>query len=266
MNSKALLTLLALLGYCSVGTWWWNNNKTCCITGDSSAVATSTTATTSNLPLAFNWDKNEVIQGEGFAAYRDEQTKNLGPTDTLLIKTWYYDGETNDEQIAMQRAEAIKALYPTVAPRFKVVAEKRTAEDKYKTEKFEAASFSVIANQKALVKKEGNKVIIYFATNAKNKQVEAEIDTYLNTLAADMKANANLKVTATGFTDNVGDDNKNLELSQNRAAFAKELLIQKGADANRINTSGKGEAEPAADNATEEGRKLNRRVEFIINQ
>ncbi len=265
MNTKASLTLLALLAYCGFGWWWWNNKcAECC--GANVATNTVTNATKSDLPLAFNWEKNEAIQGTGFAAYHDEQIKNLGPTDTLVIKTWYYDGETNGEQTAIQRAEAIKALYPTVAPRFKVITEKRPADDKYKTESFAAAEFSVLQNKNSLVKIQDNKISIYFATNAQNKQVEKEIDDYLTKLATDMKANAAIKVTATGYTDNVGDDAKNLTLSQSRAAFAKTLLTQKGVDANRITTDGKGEANPAATNDTEEGRKQNRRVEFIINQ
>ncbi len=263
MNSKALLTLLALIAYCGFGTWWWNNNKTCCNNGASTAIAATTT---SNLPLAFNWEKNQAIQGDGFAAYRDEQIKNLGPTDTLQIKTWYYDGEANGEQVAIQRAEAIKALYPTIAPRFKVVTEKRTAEDKYKTEKFAAAEFSTLRNINSLVKKEGNKLIIYFGTNAKSDNIPKEIEDVITQLSNNMKSNANITVQTTGHTDNVGDDTKNMTLSKNRADFAKSLLVAKGADAAKVTAEGKGETTPAASNDDEAGRKLNRRVEFLINQ
>jgi outer membrane protein OmpA-like peptidoglycan-associated protein len=265
MNTKALLALLALLAYCGFGVWWWNNQKKDCnCNNTNSSIAAINTNT--DLPLAFNWDKNEVIKGNGFDAYINEQIKNLGPTDTLTIKTWYYDGETNGEQIAQQRAEAIKALYPNVAPRFKVITEKRSAEDKYKTEKFAAAEFNVIRNANSLVKKEDNKITIYFASNAKSDNIPKEIDDVLTQLANDMKANANITVQTTGHTDNVGDDAKNMILSTNRAEFAKSLLVKKGADVSKITATGKGETQPAATNDTDDGRKQNRRVEFLINK
>ncbi len=265
MNTKALLTLLGLLAYCGFGIWWWNDKKTeCNCNGTTAAVAGA--ATTNDLPLAFNWEKNEVVKGAGFDAYRDEQIKNLGPTDTLVIKTWYFDGEANGEQMAQQRAEAIKALYPAVAPRFKVITEKRTGEDKFKSEKFSAAEFSVARNANSLVKREDNKLIIYFGTNAKSDNIPKEIDDVITQLAADMKANANITVQTTGHTDNIGDDAKNMTLSKNRADFAKSLLVAKGADAAKITAEGKGETVPAASNDDEAGRKLNRRVEFLINK
>lgn len=71
-------------------------------------------------------------------------------------------------------------------------------------------------------------------------------------------------VTAEGHTDNTGDEKFNQTLSEKRAAAAKDYLVSKGVDANRITTSGKGESEPIADNKTAEGRKKNRRVQFRI--
>jgi outer membrane protein OmpA-like peptidoglycan-associated protein len=73
-------------------------------------------------------------------------------------------------------------------------------------------------------------------------------------------------VTATGFTDNSGDEKFNQALSEKRAAAAKTYLVSKGVDASRITTNGKGESDPVADNKTAEGRKKNRRVEFSIDQ
>jgi outer membrane protein OmpA-like peptidoglycan-associated protein len=262
-NSKAWLTLLVFFAYCGFNIWWWNDKcKRCCTTSVTNVAIASTTT---DLPLSFNWEKNEVLIGTGFEAYKDQQIKNLGPSDTLQIKTWYYEGEVNGEQVAMQRAEAIKALYPNVAPRFKVINERRTGEDKFKSEKFAAAEFVILANQKSLVKKDGNKITIYFATNSGSKNVEKEIDDYLNSLVAEMKINPNETVIASGHTDNVGDDTKNMVLSKSRAEFVKTLLTGKGADATKISTEGKGETTPIATNDTEDGRKLNRRVELIIN-
>jgi outer membrane protein OmpA-like peptidoglycan-associated protein len=67
-----------------------------------------------------------------------------------------------------------------------------------------------------------------------------------------------------GHTDDVGEDDANLTLSQNRSASVKRYLAQKGVDENRITTDGYGESRPVAGNDTDKGRALNRRVAMII--
>ena len=67
-----------------------------------------------------------------------------------------------------------------------------------------------------------------------------------------------------GYTDSSGKPEYNLKLSKERAEMVKSYLISKGLIATRINTSGLGIADPVATNDTEEGRGLNRRVEFAI--
>lgn len=63
-----------------------------------------------------------------------------------------------------------------------------------------------------------------------------------------------------GHTDSTGDDGYNLDLSARRADAVRTYLVGQGIDAARIDTIGRGETEPAADNATEAGRQENRRV------
>jgi outer membrane protein OmpA-like peptidoglycan-associated protein len=67
-----------------------------------------------------------------------------------------------------------------------------------------------------------------------------------------------------GHTDNVGEKNYNNELSSKRADSAKVALVNYNVDGNRINTWGLGMRYPIATNETEEGRSLNRRVEFVV--
>ena len=74
----------------------------------------------------------------------------------------------------------------------------------------------------------------------------------------------NLSITIIGHTDNVGDNQANLVLSQNRARAVKDYLEAHGADASKIFTEGKGENSPVATNETEKGRHANRRVEIKI--
>jgi OOP family OmpA-OmpF porin len=68
-------------------------------------------------------------------------------------------------------------------------------------------------------------------------------------------------VLITGYTDNVGGTDRNSKLSQQRAEAVRDHLISLGADPQVFQVSGAGEAQPIADNGTEEGRAKNRRVE-----
>jgi outer membrane protein OmpA-like peptidoglycan-associated protein/uncharacterized protein YegL len=67
-----------------------------------------------------------------------------------------------------------------------------------------------------------------------------------------------------GHTDNVGSESYNQQLSENRAKQVADLIVKYGGVKNRLSTMGYGEVSPIADNTTDEGRLLNRRVEFRV--
>lgn len=67
-----------------------------------------------------------------------------------------------------------------------------------------------------------------------------------------------------GFTDSVGTDGFNQDLSQHRADAVRYLLVSRGINAARIGTQGYGKAYPVASNSESSGRQLNRRVEVVI--
>lgn len=71
-------------------------------------------------------------------------------------------------------------------------------------------------------------------------------------------------ITVVGHTDNTGDVSYNQTLSEQRARGVADYLIGSGVPADVITTSGKGELEPVANNATNEGRAKNRRVDIDI--
>ncbi len=78
-----------------------------------------------------------------------------------------------------------------------------------------------------------------------------------------MKKNLNARFEVQGHTDNQGSDKINDPLSQQRAEAVVKALEEKGVDPFNLRAVGKGAHEPVADNATDEGRAKNRRVEFI---
>ena len=67
-----------------------------------------------------------------------------------------------------------------------------------------------------------------------------------------------------GYTDNTGDAEYNVQLSDKRAHAAESYIISSGISASRITAKGYGEENPVADNSTAAGRAKNRRVEFEL--
>lgn len=79
-----------------------------------------------------------------------------------------------------------------------------------------------------------------------------------------LKADATLRLEIQGHTDNVGAAAANLKLSQDRAAAVKAHLVQSYAiAADRLTTAGFGDTKPVANNATDDGKAQNRRVELV---
>jgi outer membrane protein OmpA-like peptidoglycan-associated protein len=73
-----------------------------------------------------------------------------------------------------------------------------------------------------------------------------------------------LKLRIEGFTDSIGTDAYNLELSEKRADTVKAYLISSGVSPDHVSSEGYGKAKPVADNTTASGRKLNRRVDMVV--
>jgi outer membrane protein OmpA-like peptidoglycan-associated protein len=82
--------------------------------------------------------------------------------------------------------------------------------------------------------------------------------------AAALEKAPDAKVEIAGFTDNLGKVASNKKLSQKRAESVMNYLIKLGASNKQLTAVGYGSAQPVADNTTEEGRKINRRIEFLV--
>lgn len=91
-----------------------------------------------------------------------------------------------------------------------------------------------------------------------------ESEAYLRRVAGLLNSKTQRDILLEGHTDNVGSAATNQALSQARAQSVREALIQRGLAPTRITTAGYSFNRPVASNATEEGRRLNRRVELLI--
>ncbi len=79
-----------------------------------------------------------------------------------------------------------------------------------------------------------------------------------------LKANPGVTAAVEGHTCAIGTDQYNQKLSEKRAKSVKDFLVTNGVDARRLTAVGYGESKPIADNNTEAGRRMNRRVEFEV--
>jgi outer membrane protein OmpA-like peptidoglycan-associated protein len=86
----------------------------------------------------------------------------------------------------------------------------------------------------------------------------------LDQLAQFLNEHPERRIEIDGFTDSVGPDDYNQDLSQRRADAVKGALVSRGIDGSRITTQGYGKAYPVASNSDSGGRQLNRRVEVVI--
>ncbi|HAP01074.1 MAG TPA: hypothetical protein DCQ93_04025, partial [Bacteroidetes bacterium] len=103
---------------------------------------------------------------------------------------------------------------------------------------------------------------IFFETGSAELKKESTVE--LDKLISLLKENPTMKIEIGGHTDNVGSDNDNLALSENRAKSVYDYLIKVGVGAARLSFKGYGETKPIATNDTEEGRAQNRRTEFTV--
>ena len=103
---------------------------------------------------------------------------------------------------------------------------------------------------------------VFFDFNQSILKPESQVE--LNKLYALLKQNPQMRIEISGHTDNVGGEEHNLTLSENRAKAVFNYLITKGIREDQMRFAGYGYSKPIAPNDTEEGRALNRRTEFSI--
>lgn len=96
-------------------------------------------------------------------------------------------------------------------------------------------------------------------------RVREESYSDIKNLADFMQQYPQTTTTVEGHTDSVGTDQYNQRLSERRAEAVRNVLVNEyGVQGNRVNSVGYGESRPVADNSTEEGRQINRRVEAEV--
>jgi outer membrane protein OmpA-like peptidoglycan-associated protein len=112
--------------------------------------------------------------------------------------------------------------------------------------------------------KEGRFVTQGILFNSGSDRIKPESYGILKEIASVLDESPSIHVKIIGHTDSDGDEKSNLLLSQRRAAAVKAALVNSmGIKPERLETDGRGQSKPIADNKTKEGKAQNRRVEFI---
>lgn len=125
-----------------------------------------------------------------------------------------------------------------------------------------------LQNNDVIINNTGDRLIvtmpndILFAVDS--AAVRSDLQRDLRALAGNLQAYPNSTVQIVGHTDSDGDAAYNLDLSQRRATSVANVLIGSGVSSGRIQTYGRGEDQPVADNLTPAGKAQNRRVEIVI--
>lgn len=107
-----------------------------------------------------------------------------------------------------------------------------------------------------------NMADVLFDFGKYNLKPDAQIK--LAKLSGIIQAHPGLHLAIEGHTDNIGGDEANMKLSQQRADAVRNFIVQQGLPQDAVSAVGLGKAEPVADNSTSEGRQKNRRVEIIV--
>lgn len=222
--------------------------------------------------------------GKGMDIYQIEIPEEMRPQPTIVITGTVTNAKTNElvggfvmvedmdtgELIAVNKSNSVTGKYMVVLPGGRNYSVSANKEGFF----FYSQSFEVPKKiqYQEIVKditlkpiEKGTKVVInniFFETGKATltPQSYLELDKAIDLL----RTNPTMVIEVGGHTDNTGDDATNMKLSHDRARAVREYMVGKGIGAEKIQAKGYGESNPIASNETDEGKRANRRTEFII--
>ncbi len=268
----------------------------------SSAVAQNNADAISKIkePIIFNWDNPDGITTSTFPKYRDNIANELKDGQNLEVRGFYFKAEATPDGFAnmgLARAnELIELLsesvpkermvpvgilipekdgvreYPFISTDYRWIAapveEEVTKEEVQEKEPEapakEAPVEEIPEEEEARVVETDDEALIYFPFNSITREMNNAVDSYLEKLAQRLKESGET-VTLTGHTDDVGSEAANYGLAERRAKMIRDILREKGVPRNKIVTKTEGENSPIVPNDSDKNRRLNRRVEVVVN-
>ncbi len=215
-------------------------------------------------------NNEDIYRFKVFEAIRPEKADTARADSALIVKKTKKDIEPTKDYAGLSKID-----YDSLSGEYRMVASlpeiNRLIQEGYFTPE-EANEllknrkyFDLKQNLYFIPLKAGHKVSLGNAMFAQSKyELLPEALPVLDKLIEMMLKNPNMEVYIEGHTDNLGDFDLNLKLSQDRVNGVKQYFESKKILSNRIQTKAWGSSRPRASNETEESRKRNRRVEFTI--
>ncbi len=228
-------------------------------------------------PLVFKWSSETPIIRDGFDAIKQGHIDSLGEGQLLEIIGSYFEGEAPPEGFAnmgLARAAQLKALFSPPIDASRIVESSYafgTAPDGIQGDTlFEAASISYKTPPPPeeddiveCIQGSNNSLTVLFPYGKANRETDAQIEKCLEEIVAHLMKTEDTAMIV-GHTDDSGSEEFNMNLGRARAEHLKKILDKKGVDRSRIAIDSKGESQPVANNATEEGARQNRRAVLTL--
>ena len=277
--------LLVLLVWFFLGWKMCTDSSECCPDTSASTETTSSpiagieSAACSNV-ICFEDNSCTVEIGTRFSSFRDSIESLVNDGSLLRITGIYNSDESYSgtaENLGVCRADAVRQLFQGLSDD-QVIAGGQVTVGR-KVSKDERITFSVVSRSSDPSDSSGGEsttgessetasnvqpqAVIYFAFNSTSKLNNAEVESYLKTVAEEVRG-TNRKIRLTGHTDDIGSDSGNMILGQQRANIVADYLLGQGVLRSQIISESRGESVPVASNNTEDGRAKNRRVELQI--
>lgn len=132
----------------------------------------------------------------------------------------------------------------------------------------QAEEMQEVLKDEAVVRREGEGIVVNFKEKVlfgfNSADLGATAEANLNKLVEVLKRYPNTNIQVIGHTDSIGTASYNQTLSERRARSVTRYLQNHGISDSRLTARGMGQTDPIAPNSTDDGRALNRRVEFVI--
>lgn len=216
-------------------------------------------------------NSNKVLNVSGLSGVNEkapQDVKDLGLARANDIKQWLTKLGAPANQIEVNSKKADEACFidkykkdnKTLGTDGKIDFLKRGAMFSFTTKKVERSTQQIAADLK------GKNLILYFNTNeADPNNMTPKLEKDFEDINRYLTQVKDARLDVVGHTDNRGDRNYNVNLSKERAQFAKEYLVREFKLPNaRMDVKGMGPDKPAADNNSDAGRQKNRRVEVTL--
>ncbi|MFN4117976.1 OmpA family protein [Acidovorax sp.] len=197
------------------------------------------------------------IQQAGTDADRIRLQARTQEADAARLRA---EAQARNAQIAQQQAlSAEQRAAQQQAQANAALAQASAAQDRVRALEAQLREMEAQQTERGLLVTLGD---VLFAFN--KAELTAQAAPRLDKLASFLKQFPDRRLLIEGYTDSVGGDAYNQTLSERRAQAVRDALVQRGVDSSRITARGYGKAHPVADNASPEGRAMNRRVEIVI--